>query len=65
MKQELSRSIAKNLVIAATMGLAVVASWAVTDVRAPLIEMGTVNACSPSGAQDVADRACKGGERQG
>jgi hypothetical protein len=64
MKQDLSRTVAKNLVIAATMGLAVVASWTVTDVRPPVIEVGTVSACSPGTASAGADRICKGAAGQ-
>lgn len=65
MKPQLSRAIARNFVIAATMGLAVVASWAVTGVRPPMIEIGTVHACSPANAQTGADRACTPRPRQG
>jgi hypothetical protein len=36
---KLSRKIVKNLVIAATIGLAAFASWAFTDFRAPQIEI--------------------------
>lgn len=36
---KLSRNIVKNLVVAATIGLAGVASWAFTDFRVPQIEV--------------------------
>lgn len=36
---KLSRNIVKNLVVAATIGLAAIASWAFTDFRAPQIEV--------------------------
>ena len=39
--QQLSRTFVKNLVVAATLGLAAIATWAVTDTRAPMIEAGT------------------------
>lgn len=42
-----TRTIIKNLVIAATLGLAGVASWALTDYRAPTIEAAT--ALQPQG----------------
>ena len=35
---QLSRNIVKNVIVAATMGLAGFASWALTDFRAPTIE---------------------------
>jgi hypothetical protein len=34
-----SRIIAKNLIVAATIGLAAFASWAFTDLRVPTIEI--------------------------
>lgn len=37
MKQS-SRSLLKNLIVTATLGLAAVASWAITDYREPTIE---------------------------
>ncbi len=37
-----SRTLVKNLIVAATLGLAAVASWALTDYRAPLIEASLV-----------------------
>lgn len=37
MKQT-SRSLLKNLIVTATLGLAAVASWAITDYREPSIE---------------------------
>lgn len=36
---KLSRNIVKNLVVAATIGLAAFASWAFTDFRVPQIEV--------------------------
>ena len=36
-----SRIIAKNLIVAATIGLAAFASWAFTDFRAPTIEVAS------------------------
>jgi len=65
MKQQVSRTIAKNLVIAATLGLAVVASWAVTDVRNPTIDIGTINDCAAGSTPDIIQRQCKAGAQQG
>jgi len=39
--QQLSRTLVKNMVVAATLGLAAIATWAVTDTRAPAIEAAT------------------------
>ena len=39
----LSRTIIKNAVVAATIGLAAFASWAFTDFRAPAIEIVAVS----------------------
>jgi len=39
---KLSRNIVKNLVVAATIGLAAFASWAFTDLRVPQIEVAAV-----------------------
>ena len=36
---QLSRTIVKNVIVAATIGLAAFASWAFTDFRAPAIEV--------------------------
>jgi hypothetical protein len=36
---QLSRTIVKNIVVAATIGLAAFASWAFTEFRAPAIEI--------------------------
>jgi hypothetical protein len=36
---KLSRTVIKNTVVAATIGLAAVASWAFTEFRAPVIEV--------------------------
>jgi hypothetical protein len=38
---KLSRNIVKNLVVAATIGLAAFASWAFTDVHVPQIEVAS------------------------
>jgi len=71
MKQETSRAIAKNLVIVATMGLAIAASWAVTGARQPAIHMGTtidlgtVNACSAGQTAARIRGQCKTGGQQG
>jgi hypothetical protein len=34
----MTRTILKNLVVAATLGLAALATWAVTDTPAPIID---------------------------
>lgn len=64
MKLQTSRAIARNLVIAAAMGLTVLASWAVTGVRHPVIDIGTVSAC-PAGGADAGQRLCKTASQQG
>jgi hypothetical protein len=46
MKQQTVRAIARNLVIASTLGLAVVASWAITGLRNPPIDLGAATVCS-------------------
>jgi hypothetical protein len=38
---KLSRKIVKNLVVAATIGLAAFASWSFADVRVPQIEVAS------------------------
>ena len=49
MKQQTARAIARNLVIAATMGLAVVASWAVTGLSNPPMDLGEAGLCTVDG----------------
>ena len=41
---KLSRTIVKNAVVAATIGLAAFASWAFTEYRAPAIEVALAQA---------------------
>jgi hypothetical protein len=41
MKQSSSRIIVKNIVVAATLGVAAIAAWAVTQSNAPVIEAVT------------------------
>ena len=53
MKQQTVRAIARNLVIATTLGLAMVASWAVTGLRNPPVDLGTANVCSIAGGASV------------
>ena len=40
---KLSRTVVKNLIVAATIGLAAFASWAFTDFRVPQIEVAAVD----------------------
>jgi hypothetical protein len=49
MKQQTVRAIARNLVIAATLGLAVVASWAVTGMRSAPVDLGQASFCAVDG----------------
>jgi hypothetical protein len=63
MTHQQTRAIARNLVIAATMGLAVFTSWAVTGARAPAFEIGTTEACARGAATAAA--ACKVALRHG
>lgn len=58
MKQQTVRAIARNLVIATTLGLAVFASWAVTGLRNPPIDFGTANVCSIDGGAGALLRQC-------
>ena len=58
MKPQTVRAIARNLVIASTLGLAVVASWAVTGLRNPPIDFGSANVCSMDGAAAALLRRC-------
>jgi hypothetical protein len=58
MKKQTVRAIARNMVIATTLGLAVVASWAVTGLRNPPIDFGTANVCSQDGAAARLLRQC-------
>jgi hypothetical protein len=58
MKQQTVRAIARNLVIATTLGLAVFASWAVTGLRNPPIDFGTADVCSLDGAAAGLLRQC-------
>ncbi|HYF18527.1 MAG TPA: hypothetical protein VEA40_11730 [Ramlibacter sp.] len=39
--QHLSPTLIKNMVVAATLGLAAIATWAFTDTRPPTIEAAT------------------------
>jgi hypothetical protein len=59
MKPQTVRAIARNLVIAATMGLAVVASWAVTGLRNPPVDFGAANVCSIDGGAGALLRRCE------
>jgi hypothetical protein len=58
MKQQTVRAIARNLVIAATLGLAMVASWAVTGLRNPTVDLGAANVCSIDGGAGAILRQC-------
>lgn len=58
MKPQTVRAIARNLVIAATLGVAMVASWAVTGLRNPPIDFGSANVCSIDGAGNALLRQC-------
>jgi aminoglycoside N3'-acetyltransferase len=58
MKQQTVRAIARNLVIATTLGLAMVASWAVTGLRNPPIDLQTANVCSMGDVASVILRDC-------
>jgi hypothetical protein len=58
MKPQIVRAIARNLVIAATLGLAGVASWAVTGLRNPPIDLGTANVCTLDGGASALLRQC-------
>ncbi len=40
---QFSKDIVKNLVVAATLGLAAFASWAMTDFHVPTIEIAAAN----------------------
>jgi hypothetical protein len=42
--QNASRIVIKNLVVAATLGLAALATWAVTDSQAPAIGSASISA---------------------
>lgn len=59
MKPQTVRAIARNLVIATTLGLAVFASWAVTGLRNPAIDFGSADVCSIYGAAGGLLRPCK------
>jgi hypothetical protein len=58
MKQQTVRAIARNLVIATTLGMAVVASWAVTGLRNPEIDLSTASVCSIDGGAAALLRQC-------
>jgi len=58
MKQQTVRAIARNLVIATTLGLAVVASWAVTGLRNPPVDFGSATVCSIDGGAGTLLRQC-------
>jgi len=58
MKQQTVRAIARNLVIATTLGLAMVASWAVTGMRNPPIDLQTATVCSIDGGAGTILRDC-------
>jgi hypothetical protein len=58
MKHQTIRAIARNLVIATTLGLAMVASWAVTGMRNPPVDLETANVCSIDGAASTFLRNC-------
>ena len=58
MKQQTVRAIARNLVIPATLGLAVVASWAVTGLRNSPVDFSTANVCSMDGTAAGLLRHC-------
>ena len=65
MKPQTVRAIARNLVIATTLGLAVVASWAVTGLRNPPVDFGTADVCSIDGAASALLRHCSPGGSRG
>jgi hypothetical protein len=52
---QLSRSIIKNLVIAAAMSITALASWAVTVIRNPAVGVTVVNSCYTGQTLVVAD----------
>jgi hypothetical protein len=58
MNQQTVRAIAKNLVIAATLGLAAVASWAVTGLRNPPVDLSTASVCSIDNGASALLRQC-------
>jgi hypothetical protein len=61
MKPQIVRAIARNFVIAATLGLAVVASWAVTGLRNPAVDLGTATVCTMEGGASALLRQCDAG----
>lgn len=61
MTRELTRTIARNAVIAATMALAVFASLAVTSARQPTLDIGIIDACDGAAAVAPMDRQCRPG----
>lgn len=42
MKQSTTRTLVKNVVVAMTLGVAAIATWAVTQSNAPLIEAASL-----------------------
>jgi hypothetical protein len=59
MKLETTRTIAKNLVVAAVMAMTVFASWAITGIRHSPVELGAAGVCSIEGADSNLQRQCK------
>lgn len=59
MTRELTRTIARNAVIAATMALAVFASLAVTGARQPTLDIGVIDACAGAAAVAAMDQQCR------
>ena len=58
MQPQTMRAVARNLVIATTLGLAMVASWAVTGLRNPTVDLGTADVCSLDGPASALLRQC-------
>ncbi|MDB5880794.1 MAG: hypothetical protein JWP43_672 [Ramlibacter sp.] len=58
MSHQAIRAVARNLVIATTLGLAAVASWAVTGLGNPPIDLSTASVCSIDNGASALLRQC-------
>jgi hypothetical protein len=58
MTHQTIRAVARNLVIATTLGLAMVASWAVTGLGNPPVDLATANVCSIQNGASTLLRQC-------
>jgi hypothetical protein len=65
MKRPISRDLAKHLVVTATMGLAVIATWVVTSAAQPPAGVRAVDGCDTGSSVAGAQVRCRSAARAG